>query len=107
MAENTIKIKATFDEKARAHVVKSIIRHPMETGLRKDANTGQLIPALYIQEVVCEHNGKPVLTADWGFTVSRDPYLAFKLRGAKTGDRLAIRWVDNTGDKDAAEIVIA
>src|SRR5438105_3400071 len=33
----------------------------METGNRKDP-AGQSIPAHYIKELLCEHNGKPVLT---------------------------------------------
>ena len=36
--------------------VKALIKHPMETGLRKDKKTGKMIPAHFIQEVVCEHN---------------------------------------------------
>jgi sulfur-oxidizing protein SoxZ len=106
MAQDSIKIKAVFDEKSEAHIVKSIINHPMETGLRKDAATGQLIPAHFIREVVGEHNGKPVFNARWGTAVSRNPYLSFELRGAKAGDKLSIRWADSKGDSDSAEIVI-
>jgi hypothetical protein len=32
--------------------------------------------------------GKPVLTADWGPAVSKNPYLQFKFKGAKKGDKL-------------------
>ena len=31
--------------------VKALIKHPMETGQRKDKKTGDLIPAHFIQEV--------------------------------------------------------
>jgi len=105
MAQGSIKIRTAFDEKAGVHVVKSIFNHPMETGLRKDA-AGQLVPAHFIKEVVCEHNGKPVFNAQWGTAISRNPYLSFELRGAKTGDKLSMRWVDNKDDSDSAEIVI-
>ena len=43
--------------------VKVLMNHPMETGLRKDAKTGQLVPAHYITEVTSTVNGTQVLNA--------------------------------------------
>jgi len=43
--------------------VKVLMNHPMETGLRKDAKTGQLVPAHFITEVTATINGAPVLAA--------------------------------------------
>jgi sulfur-oxidizing protein SoxZ len=106
MAQNSIRIRTAFDEKSGVLIVKSIFTHPMETGLRKDA-AGQMVPAHFIQEVVCEHNGSPVFSAEWGTSVSRNPFLSFELRGAKPGDKLSMRWSDNKGDSDYAETVIA
>jgi sulfur-oxidizing protein SoxZ len=105
MAADTIKIRASLS--GDLCVVKSLIKHEMETGLRKDAKTGQLIPAHFIQTLVCEHNGKAVLSADWGTAISKNPYLSFEFRGAKSGDKITMRWTDNKGDKDAAEVAIA
>ncbi|OYY94071.1 MAG: thiosulfate oxidation carrier complex protein SoxZ, partial [Hydrogenophilales bacterium 28-61-23] len=31
---------------------------------------------------------------------------AFKVKGAKAGDKVAVNWADNTGDKNAAEATI-
>jgi sulfur-oxidizing protein SoxZ len=83
--------------------VKVLMNHPMETGLRKDAKTGQLVPAHFIQEVTATINGNQVMSADLGSGVSKNPYLGFKVKGAKAGDKLVINWVDNTGDKNTAE----
>jgi len=80
--------------------VKALITHPMETGQRKDKKTGNKIPAHYIEEVKCDHNGKTVVTAQWGPAVSKNPYLSFKFTGAKAGDTLTLSWVDNTGKTD-------
>ena len=52
-------------------------------------------------------NGKVVLDAQWGGGISKNPYLAFKVKGAKAGDKVAVNWVDNTGDKNAAEATIS
>ncbi len=87
--------------------VKVLMNHPMETGLRKDAKTGQLIPAHFIQDVTATLNGATVLVAEFGGGISKNPYLGFKIKGAKAGDKVAINWTDNKGDKNSAETAIA
>ena len=79
----------------------------METGQRKDKKTGKLIPAHFIQEVTCEHNGTNVMTALWGPAVSKNPYLSFKFKGAKVGDSLKLSWVDNKGENDSTETQVS
>jgi sulfur-oxidizing protein SoxZ len=87
--------------------VKVLMNHPMETGLRKDAKTGQLVPAHFIQEVTATINGAAVLNAEMGGGVSKNPYLGFKVKGAKAGDKVVVSWSDNKGDKNSAEATIA
>ena len=77
--------------------VRALLRHPMETGSRKHPTTEELIPRHYIQELICEHNGAVVLTLDWGWGVSANPYLAFDIQQGKPGDTVAIRWTDDKG----------
>jgi sulfur-oxidizing protein SoxZ len=98
---SSIKIRAKI--KKGACEVKALIKHPMETGLRKDKKTGKVIPAHFIQEVTCQHNGNEVMSAVWGGAVSTNPYLSFIFDGAKKGDTITLSWVDNTGGKDSAE----
>ena len=86
-------------------IVRMLMSHEMESGQRKDA-AGKTIPAWYIQEVVVRHNGKPVLTAQWGPAVSKNPFLQFTLKGAKAGDRIAVAWGDNRGDRRSDEAVV-
>jgi sulfur-oxidizing protein SoxZ len=86
--------------------VKVLMNHPMETGQRKDAKTGQLVPAWFIQDVTVTINGKEVLSADFGSGISKNPYLGFKVKGAKAGDKVVVNWVDNTGDKNTADAAI-
>ena len=62
MAE-PMKIRATIDGDVAN--VKVLMNHVMETGQRKDAKTGQLIPAHFIQTVTAQLNGKTVLDAQW------------------------------------------
>jgi sulfur-oxidizing protein SoxZ len=86
--------------------IKVLINHPMETGTRKDAKTGKLIPAHYIQDISATINGKTVLTATWGTGISKNPLIGFKVKGPKAGDKFSISWVDNTGDKRTDEATI-
>lgn len=100
----TIKIRARL--KGGVCEVKSLIKHPMETGQRKDKKTGKVIPAHFIQEVNCDHNGSTVMSANWGTAISANPYLSFSFTGAKKGDSFSLSWVDNKGESDSAEVKI-
>ena len=100
-------IKARAKMSDGVTTVKALVKHPMETGQRKDKKSGKLIPAHFIQEVVCEHNGTKVITALWGAAVSKNPYLSFKFSGAKAGDTLKISWVDNKGESDSIETKVS
>ena len=80
--------------------------HEMETGQRKDA-AGKTVPAWYIQEVSAQLNGKTVLTAQWGPSVAKNPFLQFNVKGAKAGDKIGVAWVDNKGDKRTDEATVS
>ena len=79
------------------------MNHVMETGLRKDAKTGQMVPAHHITNVTCEVGGKQVMDAQWGGGISKNPYLAIKVKGAKAGDKVVVKWTDNKGDTNSAD----
>lgn len=79
--------------------------HEMESGQRKDAS-GRTVPAWFIQEVSAALNGKVVLTADWGPAVSKNPFMQFSIRGAKTGDKVSLTWKDNRGATRTDEVTV-
>jgi sulfur-oxidizing protein SoxZ len=85
--------------------VKVLMNHEMETGQRKDA-AGNVVPAWFINEVTATHEGKQVMSAQWGPSVSKNPYLAFKFKGGKAGDKVAVTWVDNKGDTRTDEATV-
>ena len=101
----SIKIRAKLS--GDVTTVKTLIKHPMDTGLVKDKKTGAVIPAHFIQEVTCEHGGNKVMTALWGGAVSKNPYLSFKFTGAKAGDTVKLSWADNKGESDSAETQVS
>ena len=102
MAEN-IRMRAQL--KGEVTEVKVLMTHPMETGRRKN-DSGDVIPANFIQLVSATINGKQVLEAQWGTGISKNPYLTFPLRGAKVGDIVRVSWTDNQGKTGVGEIAV-
>ena len=98
-----MKIRATLQGDVAD--VRVLMAHPMETGQRKDA-AGKIVPLHFIQSIAAQLNGKTVFTADVSQAVSRNPVFAFKVKGAKAGDKLSVSWLDNMGDKRTDEVVI-
>jgi sulfur-oxidizing protein SoxZ len=99
-----MKIRATVQgDKVE---VKVLMNHEMETGQRKDAK-GATVPAHFIQSVVATCNDKTVLSAQWGPAVSKNPFMSFRFKGGKAGDKVVITWTDNKGDKRTDEVTIA
>lgn len=88
-----IRAKVTGDKAT----VRVLMGHEMESGQRKDT-TGKVVPAWYIQEVTGTLNGTPILSAEWGPAVSKNPFLEFVVKGTKVGDKIAISWKDNHGE---------
>lgn len=82
--------------------VKTLIKHPMESGLRKDAKTGETIPAHFIESVVVEYGGKAIINATWTGAISKNPYFAFNLKAASSGP-VKVTWRDNQGAEFMAQ----
>ena len=100
---NAVKVRTKLD--GDVALIRLLISHPMETGLRKDPE-GQLVPAHFIELLTITYKERTVLSAQWGPAVSRNPYLAFRFKGAQKGAKLKISWVDNAGDSRTDEAVI-
>ena len=85
--------------------VKAIIIHPMHTG-RGKADSGELIPAHFIQTATVSLNDKPILDMQLGTGISKNPYLTFRVKGAKIGDKINVTWLDNLGKTGAGNVDI-
>jgi len=86
--------------------IKVLMFHPMETGLRKDPLSGELIPLHFIRHLVVTHNGKVVMDAQWSRAISKNPFVNFRIRGAKAGDKVAISWEDSKGATASMETTL-
>ena len=104
MASKSIKMKAKAENGETT--VKALIKHPMETGRRKEKDSEVLIPIHYIQEVTCNYQGEPVLTTEWGPTISKNPFLSFKFLGGEPGEEIELTLTDNKGDGESTSATI-
>ena len=101
MAE-PMKIRATLQGDVAD--VRVLMTHPMETGTRQQA--GKTVPRHFIQSITATLNGRTVLSADISQAVSRNPVFAFKVKGAKAGDKIVFTWKDNKGETRTDEATI-
>lgn len=102
----TSRIRIRTSIKNGMTTVQAILKHPMDTGHSRDPDTGDIIPAFFIETVTVHHGDKVIMTCDWGRAVSKNPYLSFAFSGAKAGDTLRISWQDSSGNKESKESVI-
>ena len=86
--------------------VRVLMNHEMETGQRRDG-AGAIVPAWFIQDVKASLNGKEVLQAQWGPSIAKNPYFAFKIKGGKAGDKVVVTWTDNKGDTRTDEVAVS
>lgn len=82
--------------KGQVIAVRTLITHPMETGLRKDKKTHKKIPAYYINDVSVYYGGQLITHEDWTIAVSTNPFMTFYLKADKEAP-LKIVWKDNKG----------
>lgn len=76
--------------------VKTLISHRMESGQRKDKETGELIPRKIINKFTCEFNGNVVFSCDIDSAISANPYLEFSAKVMESGT-FTFTWVDDDG----------
>ena len=81
--------------------IKTLLSHPMETGLRKDAS-GNTIPRKIINKFACEFNGKPVFSADIEPAVAANPYIQFNAKVNESGT-FKFTWTDDDGTVTTTE----
>ena len=95
-----VRMPATA-KKGEVIEVKTLITHPMESGVRKDA-AGNVIPRLIVNGLSATYNGKPVMTAKLEPAISANPYFSFFVRVEESGT-LKLTWTDDNKESWSAE----
>ncbi len=94
-AKPRIKIPKSAS-KGEIITVKTLIKHVMHSGFRRDAKTGEKIPRMIIHSFDASFNGKPIINIKLEGSVSSDPFLEFTMKAEESGELLCI-WKDDEG----------
>ena len=84
--------------------VRTLVQHPMETGLRRDAEEN-LIPERILHRFTASLAGEPVLSARLHRAVSANPYLLFHVAPPQSGE-LTLQWEEDTGEQVTATAAV-
>jgi sulfur-oxidizing protein SoxZ len=76
--------------------IKTLIRHPMETGYRVDS-VGKPIPRNIVKRFTVTYAGEEVLRMDLTQGVAANPFIAFSTVATETGE-LVFTWEDEAGE---------
>ena len=91
------RVKVPSKAKVGAIVeIKTMIKHKMDTGLRKNKKTGKVIPRKIINHFSAKFNGKDVFSTIIYPSVSANPYFAFKFKVPGSGE-MEFSWVEDGG----------
>ena len=101
---SAIRIRAALDKSGAANF-RVLMPHPMETGMRSD-KAGKLVPAYYITDFMVTLAEHLVFSARLSIAVSSNPLIAFRVAGARVGQRLHVLWKDTRGDSRASESTV-
>lgn len=101
MSENTAPIRLRARLAEGYGELRMLFIHPMESGLRKDAE-GRTIPAHHITLMNVAVNGRRVIRGELGPGIAANPLFAFQIEGAKAADLVEVSWEDNLGQRAAA-----
>lgn len=81
--------------KGQVFEVKTLISHPMETGLRRGED-GLVIPRKLVNSFACRYDGAVVFSIDLHEAMAANPYLSFYVRAEESGT-LAFTWEEDGG----------
>jgi len=76
--------------------IKALINHSMESGQRRDRETGERIPRMIIHTFEANFNGNEIVKFDMQGAVSRDPFFEFTMKVPSEGD-VNFKWTDDEG----------
>jgi len=92
-----IKIKPKKYKTGDVVKVSFMVMHPMDTGLRKDKKTGEVIPAHYINDVKFLFNDKPITVMKTWESLSTNPVFTINFKVPCEGE-LKVIAKDNKGE---------
>ena len=104
-----VKPKVRVPKKAKIGEIikiKTLISHKMESGVRKNKKTGELVPRDIINAFSASFNGEPFFETKMHPAISADPYFAFYFKVPGSG-KFRFEWRDDHGEMWSIEKSIA
>lgn len=95
-----LRVPATA-RKGEVVEVKTLVTHPMENGLRKDAD-GKVVPRLIVNALKVTYNEKPVMNVKLETAVAANPFMSFFVKVEESGT-LKFTWTDDEKNSWTAE----
>ncbi|MDD2449985.1 MAG: thiosulfate oxidation carrier complex protein SoxZ [Sulfurimonas sp.] len=95
--KSLIKIKPNSYKDGEIVKVSFMVMHPMETGMRKDKTTKEIIPAKYVNSVKFEYNGKVITTMNVWESLSTNPVFTTYMKINGEG-KFSVTYSDSTGE---------
>ena len=95
--KSLIKIKPKKFKDGEVVKVSFMVMHPMETGMRKDKKTKEIIPAKYINSVKFNYNGKVITTMNVWEALSTNPVFTTYMKINGKG-KMTVTYTDSTGE---------
>ena len=95
MAKARVKISKKI-KKGEPFEVKTMISHKMESGQRKNEETGENFPRKIINTFICKLDGEEVFRVKLYPAVSANPFLSFYVTAEKSGE-LEFIWIEDDG----------
>ena len=92
-----VKVPKTA-EAGEVITIKTLIKHKMESGQRRDSQTGEVIPRKIINKFTCYFADQEVFSADIDPGLSSNPYIEFSCKVPVSGTFKFV-WVDDDGSE--------
>jgi sulfur-oxidizing protein SoxZ len=103
LARTLIKV-ADSPRRGEIIEIRTLIAHPMETGLRSGSD-GRRLARDIIRRFVCRYNGEVVFSAELFPAVAANPYIAFHTVAAESGT-LTFTWEGDNGFSQTETVAI-
>ncbi len=88
-------ISRAIDGAPGQYQVRTLINHPMDTGLRQGPD-GELVPRRIVEQLSLSLNGEPLMDVRLHGAVSANPFLQMQITGSSQ-DELALLWQTSDG----------
>ena len=99
-----VKVPATA-QAGEVISIKTLVKHQMETGQRKDAD-GNVIPRSIINRFVATFNGETVVDVEMHPAIAVNPYFEFDAKVSEAGE-FVFTWYDDDGSVYEEKAAIA